>query len=1357
MQRFKYAFIIVLICWCNTFAEKYNVNILTNEDGLSNSAINTIFQDSNELLWFGTWDGLNMYNGRNFKVFKPDPNDKNTICNNIIRNILEEKKSVLWISTDQGISRYNTETNKFDSFFTGDGSQQTYAEKSFLITKNLDNIIFAYINDIGLFYFDSAKDDFVRLNNISINNLSKIFFDINDNLWLFGKDKQLHRVILKKESNDALDIDRILTFKHLREIENVFYTQEGILWLQSPYNKLYSYHTSEGELSEDIITLPETKINSITSQDSQYLLLCTNNGSFRYSISEKHLEPIATKTPVLSALAGTQQLIWVGTDNLGVIMLSPLKHSFNSFSSQNIAHFGSSAVRAFAEEKDRDLLWVGTKGNGIYTLRQNPTSDEMEVIEHFSTQNGLLSNSVYCIKEGFENEFWIGSDGKGINYYQPETKKIEILSLNDSLSKNIDITSVYSILPLNGNTLWVGTSGQGMYRLEIDRSTTPFSVHSLKQYTYSKNKTNSLSSNIVYSIMQADSTSLWLATRGGGINLFNTQTEEFSHFRFCADDLQSLSSDDIICLHIDSKGCLWTGTSIGLNKLISRDRDKAIFKRYTEKTGLPNNTIHGILEDSEGHIWISTNKGIAKLIEDNKGTQFISYYKKDGLQNNEFSDGAAYSNTSKELFYFGGIMGFNKFAPEKITRSKYTPVLWLDGFFTDNEEVNISDFTKTKNSEKKLILSDKIKSFQFKFIPIDYLSSSKCELSYMLEGYHDKWIDLGVSNTIVFTNLPQGNYTLKVRCSNADGIWGDNYYELAIRKQPPWWRTTAAYIIYALLLIMLILLAKRIINYQLNIRHEIENRELDKQKIEEIHQTKLRFFTNIAHEFSNSLTLIYGPCEQLLNNYSDEPYIRKHIHTIRSNSERMQRLIQQLIEFRKAETGHLKAHITNVDIVELIKFVADYFLESIEEKRITLTLNFKPETICWNTDQESIEKIIFNLLSNAVKYTPPGEDIIISTESKAGRLLISVKNTGVGIKKEHQNLVFDRFELLEKFEMQVLQGVQTRSGIGLALCKNLVELLHGTIFIDSDEATYTIFNIAIPQGTLTESPEESITKTRRVDRPEYQLSEDKNAEMQQLIYPDEQKGGLVLVIDDDNDICLFIQDILSEKYEVITASNGVEGLELMKIRMPRIVISDVIMPKMNGYEFVKLLKSQELTKHIPIILLSSKGSIDNQIEGLETGADAYLSKPFRPRHLEAMVSNLLQQNKAVLQFGESHLASMEELNGKSIHKEDKELIEKATKIVLENIDNEDLNLNFLINEMALSKMQLYRKLKDIINETPTEFIRNIRLRQAKKLLKSTQMTVQEIMYNCGFNNKAYFYKEFVKKYEMTPTEFRKKT
>jgi signal transduction histidine kinase/ligand-binding sensor domain-containing protein/DNA-binding response OmpR family regulator len=1330
------------------YAIDFDIKNLTNKDGLSNSSINVIFQDSNQLMWFGTWDGLNLYNGKEFTVYKPSPENRQSISNNIVRDIIEEKRDYLWIATDIGINRFNIREKIFDRFFVDSLSREITNEHSYLIAQNTEGRIFASVYQQGLYYFDNERNHFEPLNlNIKLN-IKQIVFDDHDNLWILTKEKSLFTATLQKKEN-YFTLGNIAQFP-LGEIENLFNLKSGSILFQTSDYKTYSYDKLQNKLNLLPINDGIGNINDI-GYNKGSIFIGTNKGLYLYDF-KSGIIPVLENAPVLSVYNGTQNIIWIGTDMKGVYKIVPSDEKFRAYTSENISNFGNSAVRTFFEDESR-TLWVGTKGSGIYNFTRDPATGELKLSNRFNMESGLLSNSVYKIVKGFKNEYWIGTDGNGINYYDKKTKNIRSLNIPD----NLTLSSIYAILPDGDNILWVGTSGSGMYKLKIDLTTTPYRVVDYKQFIFNEDR-SSLSNNIVYSIIKEDSAHLWIGTRGGGVNRFNIIDETFRIFKFSGN---SYGSDDVLCMHKDNKGSLWVGTSMGLSKLTWRNKEQPAVFNFSEKNGMPNNTIHGILEDKNNNLWVSTNHGLAKLIPDKNDEDFyhiISYFANDGLQDNEFSDGSYYSSPYSSFFYFGGINGFNEFNPLEIIQNEYIPGLWLDAFYVDNTETDLSDYLVQKDALKVLTLSHKHKSFSFRFIPIDYIAPSKCEIAYMLEGFHDDWVNLGTSNAVVFTNLPRGKYVLKVKASNANKIWSKTLYSLPIEMTPPWWKSNLAYFLYFVSFLSLLAIIRKMVLYRLKLKNDVKMKELESQKAEEIHEGKLRFFTNIAHEFSNSLTLIYGPCDKLLKEKETDSYTKKYLQVIKSNSERMQNLIEQLVEFRKAETGHLKLKIELVDIPELLKYVIDNFMEFLEQKKIDYKVTFTPdENIIWRTDRSSLEKIIFNLLSNAVKYTPEDEHIEIIVGATNEVLSISIKNTGIGIKSEYYDILFDRFEVLNRLERQASMGDYPRHGIGLALCKSIVNTLKGDIRVKSDGETYTLFEVYIPSLELTSVQSEE----RHQESGFSQLKLDKSFEINSLEKkgnPEEKKcipgDAFILIVEDDQEIRSMIKDLLISDYNIIEASNGIEALQVVNRQHPILVISDIIMPKMNGVEFVKIMKTQKITSHIPIILLSSKSSVESQIEGYEVGADAYINKPFNFRHLEVIVKNLLHKKNVLEEYGNSPSSALEQYEGSFIHKEDKDIILNITKVIYDNIDNEELTIDFIANETAISKMQLYRKIKEITKKTPTEFIRSIRLKYAEKLLKTTNKTVQEIMYESGFNNKAYFYREFLKKQNKTPKEFR---
>ena len=1312
--------ILALLLW-TVRSEAADIVRLTNADGLSNSSVNTIFQDSSDLMWFGTWDGLNRYNGRDFKVFKPSPESGNSIGNNIIRDIVESEDGI-WIATDRGIDKYDRDKKIFTHYFTEKISSAAVREHTFHVAIGPGGAVYAGINGNGIYTYNVEEDTFVPIEGLAGVDFVKMVVDAHGHIWCLTSDN---------------DLMRLFSETVVPNVMNVF-SEERVLWMQTYDGKWMSFDTDTGLSSVECILPSGTGKISAHAVSENGHLIGTSSGLYRLNAATKSLETVIEDVAVLSLHYGTQKIIWVGTDNQGVWKITGRNQHFSVYPESGSNLFGNAAVRAFHEDENSDL-WVGTKGHGMYVLAKQ--GEGRTVKRHFSRVNGLSDDAVYVIKDGGD-VIWIGTDGRGLDYYDRKSGTVRSLKMRTST----DLKSVYSIFPQN-DTLWVGTSGYGMYMLEIDRTTTPYSVIDVKQYSCSS-LNPSLTSDVIYSIVPDSDRKLWVGSRGGGLARFDIRNGTFESFRFSADDAHLVSSDDILSLMKDRDGDLWVGTSMGLYKLILGDGSKSSLIRYGEEDGIPNNTIHGILEDSNGSKWISTNYGIAKIVEHEDGVRIESWFKNDGLQDNEFSDGAFYKSSYTGEMFFGGINGFNSFMPLSIESPVYMPELVLDEFFIDNEEVVISDYMRQIRGGQVLVLDHTSNSVTFKFSPVEYLDADKCEIAYMLEGFNKDWVRIGTSNTIVFSNLQPGSYTLKVKCSNAGKKWSEDVHVIRLKVKPSFFASPLAKTIYVLLFLMLCYVVYHMWRYRYEVSQKIRLQEQERRMLEEQTEAKLVFFTNIAHEFSNILTLIYGPCEVLLKDRSISSRNMKYLNIIESNSNRLYSLIQQLIFFRKAETGHLSLKMENVDVCELLRYEADYFLDRFEQKKIHFSIKTDEKSMLWVSDRDSLEKIIFNLISNAVKYTPENENIMISAYREGDSLRMRVTNTGVGISKEKQALIFDRFEVINKFEQDLAKG-RVSNGIGLALCRTLVKLLGGRIWIDSDSSTFTTFNIELPLQDVEVVQQQSETGVSV-------FMEEHPVEMPESEEPaSTTKGASILLVDDNVELRKFLRSLLEKEYHVSEASDGNLALEMISKESPDLVICDMTMPKMNGAEFVKIIKGMDHVRHIPVIILSARNTVEDQITGLESGADAYLVKPFHPKYLLVMVDNLLGRNKAIMAYSKSAWSAVEQFNDRIVKKEDKEFITSVTDIICRNIGSDTLSIDMISEETAMGKMTLYRKVKELLDMTPTEYIRHLRLEKAENLLKTTNKTVQEIMFECGFNSKTYFYREFAKKYHLTPKEYAK--
>ncbi len=1341
--RFLYFLLMLLLLLpTSVFTGRANENKVKhfgNNDGLSNSSINSIFQDSNGLMWFGTWDGLNVYNGAEFETFRHERYTDSvcTISHPVVRDIFEERKGVLWITTDFGINRFDLATHQIESYYLGYRDSGIFREKSFLATTDGNGHVLASVYNTGVFLFNAASKSFdpVELPQVDARSVTHLFFDASGHLWLVcDRPQEIWRLTLTfDKSGVGVTNSERLTPEH--PFVYVCYDRQNRVWLQDDAHNLYSCHIAEKRF------LPwydwngkklSSRLNAVLST-SEKIYFATTSGLIVCDKADWSVSHLFSGISIFSVCQGSQDILWVGTDTQGVYRLLDDGAYFTSYTRNNIPELGTYAIRSIYRDGN-NVLWVGTKGGGLVSVTY--LGSTLQNSRKYTRADGLLNNSVFAIAPGRNGDFWIGTDGRGVNYYDAGRQAIRTLASSEfDLSQ---IESIYGILQSNDSTLWLATGGNGLFRLHFDRRYAgEYRVTSLVNYRFT-GEPGGIKGNVIYDmVMQGDST-LWVTTRGGGLNRLDLRTGSFTGYDSGV-SASEICSNDVICLYVDRKDRLWVGTSAGLNCL--EDVNAPVFKHYTESNGLANSNIHAILEDAEGYIWVSTNKGLSRM--DVRHETFVHYFYSDGLQDNEFSDGAALSVSDGQELYFGGVNGFNVFRPSQIGLSDYNPPLYLSSFRIDNEMQELP-----RNAVFEPEIDYRSHSIGFHFSILDYVANDKCKLAYKLLRENDddtgEWISIGNGRDVILSNLASGHYTLHVSYTNRDNQWTEDAFLFQFTVASPWWATRTAFVIYLLLVLGISFLFVWIQRYRMAALHNREMERLEVEKKEEIHQAKLRFFTNIAHEFSNSITLIYGPCERLINDAKLDGKSRELLNIIKRNAERMQQQIQQLMEFRKAETGHLTLHFESVDVQELIKYTSDSFLEVAEEKKIRLSLDLDKSVPAWVLDRDAFEKVIFNLLSNAFKYTPANGTVnVVLGLAEDGQLMFRCTNSGPGIAPEMLQTVFNRFRVLDNFESKLSQGVYTRNGIGLAMCQNLVRLLNGTISVDSKVDEYTSFTVLISADNVAEAPVQPAIGEIIAALPELPKE-----------YVSEKDMKTILVIDDQPEIRQFIIGALGERYVFVEAGDGQQALEEMKRVMPDLILCDVVMPVMDGFTFLQKVKEDVRTKHIPVILLSSKSSVENQIEGIEHGADMYIGKPFHPGHLSAVVNRILGNQEAIRNYMESPLVYAEQFNGKLIDKMDKELMDKILSLLSQNLDNEEYNQDALSADLSISRVQLYRKIKTLTDRTPADFIRNYRLQEAERMLRTTNKTVQEIMVDCGFHNKAYFYRVFAKVYHCPPKEYR---
>jgi len=1324
------ALITAIIIHAADTRELTTILALNNNNGLSNSAVNTVYQDSDGLMWFGTWDGLNRYDGTSVSQYRHHNGDPSSLSHQVIRSISEEDARYLWITTDYGINRLDKLTGTFRQYFLDYKPEYIYRERSFTCHADRNGHIAASFFAEGLYLFNRDTESFTRVNIGNCKHQPKIVsltFDEKDVLWALTTDNTVIRIEISGDNRATATHEIVLPHNH--GAVTLLYDNNKYIWFSAD-GTLYNINIYDTNPCINDTRIPVDGNLLAACADNGQLLIGTSTGCYEVR-SGKLIRYSGINASVLSIYKGSQGIIWIGTDGKGVYQQYRRPTFITCVEPAQYASDNNYPVRAILKDHN-EKLWIGSKGGGLSQI-SHLGAIGLEQTVTFNVGTGRTSNSVLSMAQG-KDRIWIGTDGSGLQYYDTNDGCLKHLDLS-AAQPGKAIESVYCILQPDSATLYLGTSGNGLFKLTLN----PRQNKVTDIINYLHTDARSIGSNIIYALAD-DGEFLWIATRGGGLSRMNKSTAEIDTYKTTPGNDSSICSNDIIALLKDSRGRLWVGTTSGISLLEDTKQKNPVFRTFDKNAGLPNTNIHSIKEDCNHEIWVSTSQGITKISADDMQT--TSYFYEDGLQDNEFSDGAGFAAADGSALYFGGINGFNIIYPSRITNIDFMPKLIVNSVSTGDEPYIMTDNT--------IRASYKTSSIDIAFAVTDYIDNKKCHMYYRLEPQslfnfkESKWISLGNGRNVTLSQLPSGTYKLSVKISNADQSWSEPR-DFTIEISDPIWATWWALCIYLLLIIAIIRQTYKVKRTRLMIKHELELEKQEKRNKEEIHQAKLRFFTNIAHEFSNSITLIYGAVEQVLAKGTSDKNIKKQLLAIQSNAERMHHQIQELMEFRKAETGYLHVQLEKVDINELIKCTFDNFIDIAESKKINLGLTAESGQPVWITDRSMLEKVIFNLLSNALKYTPEGGYVTIATELAAdNNLKIACTNNGPGIPPGELQNVFNRFTILDNFERKLSQGMYSRNGIGLALCKDLVTLMGGTITVSSEVDRFTSFTIMLPHHDESE-----ISAVRPADGG---LSIPLPYKPQNNLF--DTKKPTILIIDDQKDICEMIKDILGDNYESLTASTGNEALHILEEKTPSLIICDIIMPEMDGIQFIGKIKANERTKYIPVIMLSSKSDIESRIEVLETGANMFINKPFHPHYLKVAVDNILQNHILMRQFSESASAYKELYNNTLVHKDDKSFIDKVIDILSKNYGDEDYDQDALARDMALTRIQLYRKLKKIANTTPGEFIRSYRMTQAEKMLRHTDKTIQEIMSDCGFHNKAYFYRLFQKVHNCSPKDYR---
>lgn len=1307
---------------------------LTHSDGLPSSSVMASHSADNGFLWLGTVDGLCIYDGNTIHPFNTHYSH-NTLSGNLIHSI-NETPFAMWIQTNYGLDRLSKSSNNIEEF-------SDFREDRTFVSDN-GEIIFSLGPSNKLFYYlDGVSQTFLPIEEISISRPKFRYVTWMDNTLRIFEEEGVKSFLITKKDNGTLSISKQLPYQKI-DIEKCFHDSNGMMWIVDSQKVIWHYDQTTGNLREIADMSRECKSRgSILSiarlKDSNELFIGFQwNDVIKLQLDNSGQMLTMTALGINSGISRiepdkNQEVIWILTDGNGVYKYIDAEVSIRSVTYNELSHIITRPVRALWADEE-GTLWVGTKGDGIMRLMNfksttlfNPLGPKL--LE--TANSSLLHKEIYAFSPSCRPILWIGTEG-GLNYYSYVDRKIKVLPFPvDALFPQC----VHSIYEESENVLWVASSGQGIYRLSLSGLSDNPVVTSVKDFS---NDNGAWSLNFFFAIHPGKGGAVYGVNRGyGAIEIRNNEMSMLPLLK----DYPTRMVNDMFA--IETQGdTLWFGTGAGVIRKIGNEETL-----YDRSAGLSNATIHALVMAANKDLWISTNDGLACL---NTETGNIRLYNHTtGVEVNEFSDGAFCRNGND--IYFGGVDGIvavslaSKSSPMTVD---YSPIMFtgisIGGI---NHPLNIYD-----NGNKVKIGSNE-NSFAIEMVAPDHINGAHYNYYYKLSKDKD-WSPVE-NNKITFSHLPSGSYHLMARYVDAVTGYESPVETLDFEVLAPWYLTWWAKLIYILL--VLSALAGGIYYALLRQRKQqkLKIKELKQQQKEKLYEDKLRFFTGITHEFNAPLTLIYGPCERILNHRGIDGYTQRYVNLIRHNAERLNSLIQEIIDFGRIESGAMPRVINEVNVSRLCEDILQLFTSLEEQNSVKLERDIETDVV-WNTDLRSINKILYNLLSNAFKYTPSYGTIRLSLHKTGDFLELKVYNTGKGIEDKDKKRIFDRYILFGNMEENATKGLSSRNGLGMATCKAMIELLEGEIKIESEIGKYAEFIVRLPNLPLSSSISKEVLSdslpilhSKTVEMPEiaFPLNTDKTN-------PKNNRKISMLIIDDDAEILHLLTDSMAQEYEVYTANNAEAGLKIVIEKSPDIIITDVMMAGEGGLWFTRKVKEDRHTAHIPIVMLSAKSTSMDKIAGLKSGADAYVAKPFSTDYLREVVKRLLSSRGELKDYYNSSASAFEYVDGKVLTQTDKDFIKKLKEVVEESIGDLELTADALAEKMNMSTRNFYRKMKTLELPPPIDFIRQHRIKHAAHLLATTSMPIQEVVTSCGFNNRSYFYKEFDKVYGMTPKSYR---
>lgn len=1325
--------------------EQITFSYISINEGLSQSTVFSIDQDKRGNMWFATYDGVNKYDGYAFTVYQHNEDDPNSIANDISRIVKTDSQGRVWIGTRDGLSRYDEEKDIFQNFF----------------------------------YEKNGKH--LQVNGIEEISPEQLLISTPEGLIMFD--------IKESKFRD----DSFSTAMH-KTIASTLYRQDDQIYIGTSTDGLYTYSITQKTFEKVIPILGTKQIQAILQQSPTRIWVATEGaGLFLINPKTKEIKnylhspsnPKSISSNYIRSLAmDSQNRLWIGTFN-DLNIYHEGTDSFASYSSNPVENGSLSqrSVRSIFMDSQGGM-WLGTYFGGLNYY--HPIRNRFKNIRNIPYKNSLSDNVVSCIVEDKDKNLWIGTNDGGLNLYNPITQRFTSYTLQeDESARGIGSNNIKAVYVDEKKSLvYIGTHAGGLSILHRNSG----QVENFNQ------RNSQLVNENVYAILPDGEGNLWLGTLSALVR-FNPEQRSFttiekekdgtpvvskqittlfrdSHKRLWIGgeeglsvfkqeglDIQKASILPVSnvtklftnCIYEASNGVIWVGTREGF--YCFNEKDKQI-KRYNTTNGLPNNVVYGILEDSFGRLWLSTNRGISCFNPETE--KFRNFTESDGLQSNQFNT-ASYCRTSVGQMYFGGINGITTFRPELLLDNPYTPPVVITKLQLFNKVVRPDDetgiLTKNISETKSITLKSWQTAFSIEFVVSNYISGQHNTFAYKLEGYDKEWYYLTDSRTVSYSNLPQGTYQFLVKAANSDGKWNPIPTALEIIVLPIWYKTWWALLIFFATFAGFITFVFRFFWMRKSMEAQLEIERRDKEHQEEINQMKMRFFINISHELRTPLTLILTPLQEIINKISDR-WTRNQLEYIQRNANRLLHLVNQLMDYRRAELGVFELKAKKGNAHQLIQDNFLFYDKLARHKKITYTLHSELEDKEVLFDANYLELIVNNLLSNAFKYTESGQSITVTLKEENGWLLLQVSDTGIGIPINKQGKIFERFYQIE--------SEHVGSGIGLSLVQRLIELHHGRIELDSEENKGSTFSVYLPQDLSVYKPSELASNDEQNEEEQVYSTNSKAMYFidtekveNESVESGDKKRGTILIVEDNNEIRRYLNNGLADLFNTLETGNGEEALEKLKDNEVDVIVTDVMMPVMDGIKLCKNVKQNIRTCHIPVIILSAKTDIKDQMEGLQMGADDYIPKPFSLAILTTKIQNMMRTRRRMLdKYAKSLEVEPEKITFNAM---DEALLKRAMAIVEKNMDNIEFSTDEFAREMNMSRSNLHLKLKAITGESTIDFIRKIRFNEAAKLLKDGRYTVAEVSTMVGFNTPSYFATSFKKYFGCLPTEYIKKS